>query len=78
MTQSCKCVHMLAQAAESPQQETWSDARFTLKQHSNLNQSMGLKGKVITLSACVKVCMCATDMCKAKSGKFSFSFFQNK
>lgn len=75
MTLSCKCVRMLAQAGELPQQETWSDAQFTLEQHSNLIASMGLKGKVITLSACGKVCMCATDMCKAKT---SFSFFRNK
>lgn len=42
MTLSCKCVCMLAQAAELPQQETWSDAQFTLEQHSNLIESMGL------------------------------------
>lgn len=42
---------MFAQAAELPQQEMWSDAKLTLEQHSNLIESMGLKGKVITLSA---------------------------
>lgn len=51
MTLSTKCVFMFAQAAELPQQETWSDAKLTLEQHSNLIESMGLKGKVITPSA---------------------------
>lgn len=51
MTLPTKCVFMFAQAAELPQQETWSDAKLTLEQHSNLIESMGLKGKVITPSA---------------------------
>lgn len=58
MTLPLKSGRVSAQAAELPQQEMWSDAQLTLEQHSNLIESMGLKGKVITPSAwggkCVK------------------------
>lgn len=42
---------MYAQTAKLPQQEMRPDANLTLGQHSNLIESMGLAGKVITLSA---------------------------
>ncbi len=55
---SCKCVFVLdAVCREHAQQEMWSDAKLTLEQHSNLIESMGLKRKVITLSARGSVCL---------------------
>lgn len=47
----CTLVPMYAQTAKLPQQEMRPDANLTLGQHSNLIESVGLAGKVITLSA---------------------------
>lgn len=71
----CVCVSTFAQAAEFPQQETGHDAKLTLEQHSNLIESMELRGKVITVSAWGKVCMCVTGVSKGEKNPWIICYF---